>query len=70
MEIISGLKVIHKQKRVVETIVDKCKIKIDGKWVDGIIYKGTDRFTGKPMTFVRELSDFNNEFEIIESYGL
>ena len=46
MEIVSGLKVIHKQKRVVETIVDKCKIKIDGKWVDGVIYKGTDRFTG------------------------
>ena len=70
MEIVKGLKVIHKQKRVIETIVDKCKIKIDGKWVEGVIYTGHDRFTGEPMTFVREINDFNNNFEVYGYYGL
>lgn len=70
MKIVKGLKVQHKEKKVVETIVSKCKIKIDGKWVDGVVYEGNDRFTGEPMTFVRELSDFNNEFEMVEYYGL
>lgn len=70
MKIVKGLKVQHKEKKVVETIVGKCKIKIDGKWVDGVVYEGTDRFTGEPMTFVRELNDFNNEFEMVEYYGL
>ena len=70
MEIVSGLKVIHKQKRVVETIVGKCKVKINGTWKDGVIYEGKDRYTGEPMTFVRELNEFNNEFETVEYYGL
>lgn len=70
MNIVKGLKVQHKEKKVIETIVSKCKIKIDGKWVDGVVYEGNDRFTGEPMTFVREISDFNNEFEIVEYYGL
>ncbi len=69
MNIVKGLKVQHKEKKVIETIVSKCKIKIDGKWVDGVVYEGNDRFTGEPMTFVREVSDFNNEFEIVEYYG-
>jgi hypothetical protein len=62
MEIISGKIVKHEKTGAVETIVDKCKIKINGEWVDGIIYKGIDRHTGNPMTFVRELNDFNENF--------
>lgn len=65
MNIVKGLKVQHKEKKVIETIVSKCKIKIDGKWVDGVVYEGNDRFTGEPMTFVREISDFNREFTLI-----
>ena len=62
MEIVSGKIVKHEKTGAVETIVDKCKIKINGEWVDGVIYKGIDRHTGNPMTFVRELNDFNENF--------
>lgn len=62
MEIVSRKIVKHEKTGAVETIVDKCKIKINGEWVDGVIYKGIDRYTGNPMTFVRELNDFNENF--------
>ena len=62
MEIVSGKIIKHEKTGAVETIVDKCKIKINGEWVDGVIYKGIDRHTGNPMTFVRELNDFNENF--------
>ena len=63
MEITKGKVIIHKEKKVIETIVDVCKIKINGEWIDGVIYTGNDRHTGNPMVFVRTLDDFNNEFE-------
>ena len=62
MKIVSRKIVKHEKTGAVETIVDKCKIKINGEWVDGVIYKGIDRHTGNPMTFVRELNDFNENF--------
>lgn len=59
-----GDKVIHKTKDCVETITNFCKIKIDGNWVEGVVYEGIDYKTNKPMTFVRTLEDFNNNFEL------
>lgn len=46
-------------------VVGECKIKYEGKWVDGVIYEGNDRFTGVPMTFVRRKEEFENEFTVI-----
>lgn len=62
MEIVKGKIVEHIKKGVIETIVDKCKIKINGEWTDGVMYEGEDRHTGEPMIFVRELNDFNENF--------
>lgn len=63
MEIIKGSKVKHIKTEVVETIVDVCKVKINGEWTDGVVYTGEDRYTGKPMVFVRTLEEFIREFE-------
>ena len=63
---IPGDKVIHKTKKCTETIINFCKIKIDGNWVEGVIYEGIDYKTNMPMTFVRTLEDFNNNFELYE----
>lgn len=62
MEIVSGKIIKHEKTGAVETIVGKCKIKINGEWVDGVIYEGMDRHTGEPMMFVRESNDFNENF--------
>ena len=43
-------------------IDDECKAKINGKWVDAVIYQGKDKETGKTRYFVREKSDFDNHF--------
>lgn len=59
-----GDKVIHKTKNCTETIISFCKIKIDGNWVEGVIYEGIDYKTNNPMTFVRTLEDFNNNFDL------
>ena len=59
-----GDKVIHKTKKCTETIISFCKIKIDGNWVEGVIYEGIDYKTNHPMTFVRTLEDFNNNFDL------
>lgn len=60
-----GTKVRHKTKGMVETVVGLCKVKANGVWVEGIIYEGNDVHTGEPMTFVRTIEDFNENFEII-----
>ena len=57
-----GDKVIHKTKGCVETIVETCKVKINGEWQDGVIYQGIDYNTNLPMTFVRTKGDFENNF--------
>ena len=63
-----GNKVIHKTKGCVETIVDSCKVKINGEWVDGVVYQGIDYKTKTPMVFVRTKEDFINSFvKVIEN---
>ena len=54
--------VVHLRTGVIETIVDFCKIKINGEWVDGVIYEGKDRYTGELKKFVREIKEFKKEF--------
>ena len=61
----NGTKVRHKTKGMVETVVGSCKVKVNGVWVDGIVYEGNDVNTGEPMTFVRTKEDFENDFEVI-----
>ena len=65
MEIVTGEKVKHIKTGVIETIVDICKVKINGAWTEGVIYKGNDRYTNTEMFFVRTLDEFNKEFEKI-----
>lgn len=60
----TGVKVRHKTRGVVETIVGLCKVKVFGTWVTGVMYEGIDRYTGEMMTFVRSKSDFENDFEM------
>ena len=65
MKIITGQKVKHIKTGVIETIVGMCKVKVNGAWTEGVIYKGNDRYTNTEMLFVRTLDDFNKEFEKI-----
>lgn len=58
-------KVQHIRTGVIETVIGDCKIKMNGVWVDGVIYQGNDRYTGKLTTFVRERSDFEKEFKVL-----
>ena len=46
-------------------IDDECKAKINGEWVDAVIYQGKDKETGKIKYFVREKSDFNIRFTAV-----
>ena len=66
MNISRGTKVKHIRTGAVETVVGTCKIKYNGTWVDGVIYEGNDRYTGIPMTFVRTIEEFENEFVIYD----
>lgn len=45
-------------------IINICKIKIDGVWCDGIIYRDVN---GNGDTYVRKIEDFENSFKLIES---
>ena len=55
--------VIHnKTGDLYQLIDDECKAKINGEWVDAVIYRGADKETGKTKNFVREKSDFDNHF--------
>ncbi len=65
MEIVTAQKVKHIKTGVIETIVGMCKVKVNGAWTEGVIYKGNDRYTNKEMLFVRTLDEFNKEFEKI-----
>ena len=46
-------------------IDDECKAKINGEWVDAVIYQGADKETGKTKNFVREKSDFDIRFTAV-----
>ena len=48
-----------------QLIDDECKSKINGKWVDAVIYQGKDKETGKTRYFVREKFDFDIRFTAV-----
>ena len=52
----------NKTGNLYQLIDDECKAKINGEWVDAVIYRGADKETGKTKNFVREKSDFDNHF--------
>ena len=58
--------VMHNKKGdLYKLIDDECKAKINGEWVDAVIYQGADKETGKTKCFVREKSDFDIRFTAI-----
>ena len=48
-----------------QLIDDECKAKINGEWVDAVVYRGADKETGKTKNFVREKSDFDIRFTAV-----
>lgn len=58
-----GIKVRHKTKGIIETIVGFCKVKVNDVWMNGVISKGWYS-TGELMTFVRIKEDFEKDFEV------
>ena len=55
--------VMHKKAGdLYQLIDDECKAKINGEWIDVVIYQGKDKETGRMKFFVREKSDFVTHF--------
>ena len=50
-----------------QLIDDECKAKINGEWIDAVIYHGKDKKTGKIKYFVREKSDFDSHFTAVST---
>ena len=48
-----------------QLVDDGCKAKINGEWVDAVIYQGADKETGKTKNFVRGKSDFDIRFTAV-----
>ena len=48
-----------------QLIDDECKAKINGEWIDAVIYQGKDKETGDMKNFVREKSDFDSHFTTV-----
>ena len=58
--------IMHKKTGdLYQLIDDECKAKINGEWVDAVIYRGADKETGKTKNFVREKSDFDIRFTAV-----
>ena len=58
--------IMHKKTGdLYKLIDDECKAKINGEWVDAVIYQGADKETGKTKNFVREKSDFDIRFTAV-----
>ena len=55
----------NKTGNLYQLIDDECKSKINGEWVDTVIYQGADKETGKTKCFVREKSDFDIRFTAV-----
>ena len=55
----------NKTGNLYQLIDDECKAKINGEWVDAVIYQGADKETGDMKNFVREKSDFDNHFTAV-----
>lgn len=51
-------------------IDDKCKAKINEEWVDAVIYEWRDWKTDKTECFVREKSDFDSHFTIVNGFKM
>ena len=45
-----------------QLIDDECKSKINGEWIDAVVYQGKDKESGKTKCFVRDKSDFDSHF--------
>ena len=55
--------VMHNKKGdLYKLIDDECKAKINGEWIDAVVYQGKDKESGKTKCFVREKSDFDSHF--------
>ena len=57
----------NKTGNLYKLIDDECKAKINGEWVDAVIYHGKDKVTGRIRYFVREKSDFDNHFTAVST---
>ena len=57
--------VMHKKTGDLYQLIDDCKSKINGEWVDAVIYQGKDKETGNMKSFVREKSDFDIRFTAV-----
>lgn len=64
------MRIFNKRKTVTHiksgknyTIFNKCMLKVNDSWEQGIIYKGIDKNTGKLTLFVRTIDDFDKNFE-------
>lgn len=64
------MKIINRRKTVTHiksgrkyTIFNKCILKINDSWEQGIIYEGIDKQSGKLTLFVRTIDDFDKAFE-------
>ena len=55
----------NKTGNLYQLIDDECKSKINGKWVDAVIYQGEDKEAGDMNNFVREKSDFESHFTTV-----
>ena len=54
----------NKTGNLYQLIDDECKAKINGEWVNAVIYQGKDKETGNIKYFVREKSDFDSHFTV------
>ena len=55
--------IMHNKTGVLYHLIDdECKAKINGEWVDAVVYQGKDKESGKTKCFVREKSDFDSHF--------
>ena len=55
----------NKTDNLYQLIDDECKAKINGEWIDAVIYRGADKETGKTKNFVREKSGFDIRFTAV-----
>ena len=60
----------NKTGNLYQLIDDECKAKINGEWVNAVIYQGEDKKTGKIKCFVRKKSDFDSHFTIANSFKI
>ena len=55
----------NKTGKLYQLIDDKCQAKINGEWINAVMYQGEDKETGKTECFVREKSDFDSHFTVV-----